>query len=169
MYHVLELEDSLLLRCYFLSNFSIGLGFSSVQFSHSVMSDSLRPHESQQARPPCPSPTPGVHSNSRPSSQWCHPTISSSVVPFSSWPQSFQNHRTIHTQRKDTSSWGIRSPLILATSTPLPPSPPSLACWYHRSLPLHNWELDQCSSEKRGGWPLDVPQKLGSELPHTSS
>ena len=60
----------------------------SVQFSRSVMSDSLRPHESQHARPPCPSPTPGVHSVSRPSSQWCHPSISSSVVPFSSCPQS---------------------------------------------------------------------------------
>ena len=52
------------------------------------MSDSLRPHESQHARPPCPSLTPGVHSDSRPSSQWCHPAISSSVVPFSSCPQS---------------------------------------------------------------------------------
>ena len=59
-----------------------------VQFSCSVMSDSLRPHESQHARPPCPSPTPRVHSNSHPSSQWCHPAISSSVVPFSSCPQS---------------------------------------------------------------------------------
>ena len=57
--------------------------FSSVQFSCSVMSDSLWPHESQHARPPCPSPTPGVHWDSRPSSQWCHPAISSSVVPFS--------------------------------------------------------------------------------------
>ena len=54
----------------------------SVQFSHSVVSDSLRPHELQQARPPCPSPAPGVHSNSCPSSQWCHPAISSSVIPF---------------------------------------------------------------------------------------
>ena len=63
--------------------------FSSVQFSHSVVSDSLQPHESQHTRPPCPSPTPGVHSDSHPSSQWCHPTISSSVVPFSSCPQSF--------------------------------------------------------------------------------
>ena len=59
-----------------------------VQFSRSVVSDSLRPHESQHARPPCPSPTPGVHSDSHPSSRWCHPTISSSVVPFSSCPQS---------------------------------------------------------------------------------
>ena len=62
--------------------------FSSVQFSGSVVSDSLRPHESQHARPPCPSPTPGVHSDSRPSSQWCYPAISSSVVPFSPCPQS---------------------------------------------------------------------------------
>ena len=61
----------------------------SVQFSCSVVSDSLRPHESQHARPPCTSPTPGVHSNSRPSNRWCHPAISPSVVPFSSCPQSF--------------------------------------------------------------------------------
>ena len=60
----------------------------SIQFSCSFVSDSLRPHESQHARPPCPSPTPGVHSNSCPSSQWCHPAISFSVVPFSSCPQS---------------------------------------------------------------------------------
>ena len=67
--------------CYFIL-------FSSVQFSCSVASDSLWPHELQHARPPCPSPTPGVHSNSCPSSWWCHPAISASVVPFSSWPQS---------------------------------------------------------------------------------
>ena len=62
--------------------------WQSDQISHSVVSDSLQPHESQHARPPCPSPTPRVHWNSRPSSQWCHPAISSSVVPFSSCPQS---------------------------------------------------------------------------------
>ena len=61
---------------------------SSVRFSHSVVSDSLRPHESQHTRPPCPSPTSRVHPDSRPSSQWCHPAISSSVIPFSSCPQS---------------------------------------------------------------------------------
>ena len=60
----------------------------SLQFSCSVVSDSLRPHELQHARPPCPSPTPGVHPNSCASSRWCHPAISSSVVPFSSCPQS---------------------------------------------------------------------------------
>ena len=58
------------------------------QISRSVVSDSLRPHESQHARPPCPSPTPGVRWDSRPSSQWCHPDISSSVIPFSFCPQS---------------------------------------------------------------------------------
>ena len=62
--------------------------FSSVQFSHSVVSNSLRPHRLQHARPPCPSPTPRVHSNSRPSSRWCLPAISTSVVPFSYCPQS---------------------------------------------------------------------------------
>ena len=62
---------------------------SSVQFSRSVVSDSLRPRALQHTRPPCPSPTPAVHSNSCPLSWWCHPTISSSVVPFSSRLQSF--------------------------------------------------------------------------------
>ena len=75
--------------------------FSSVQFSHSVVSDSLRPHELQDARPPCPSPTPRVHSESHPSSQWYHPAISSYVVPFFSCPQSlpaevFSNESTLH-------------------------------------------------------------------------
>ena len=63
--------------------------FSSVQFSHSVVSDSFRPHEPQHARPPCTSPTPGVHLNPCPLCQWFHLTISSSVIPFSSCPQSF--------------------------------------------------------------------------------
>ena len=66
--------------------FHLSVQLSSVQSS--VVSDSLQPHESQHARPLCPSPTPGVHSDSRPSSQWCHPAISSSVVPFSSCLQS---------------------------------------------------------------------------------
>ena len=63
--------------------------WGSVQFSHSVVSDSLQPHEPQHVRPPCPSPTPRVYPNSCPLSQWYHPTISSSVVPLSSCPQSF--------------------------------------------------------------------------------
>ena len=71
---------------------------SSVQFIRSVVSDLLRPHESQHARPPCPSPTPRLHSDSHPSSQWCYPAISSSVIPFSSCPQSlpaFSNESTL--------------------------------------------------------------------------
>ena len=75
--------------------------FGSVQFSHSVISDSLWPLESQHARPPCPSLTPGVKSNSCPSSWWCHPALSSSVIPFSFCPQSlpasvFSNESTLH-------------------------------------------------------------------------
>ena len=75
--------------------------YLSVQFSRSVVSDSLQPHELQHARPPRPSPTPRVHSNSGPSSWWCHPAISSPVVPFSSCPQSlpasvFSNESTLH-------------------------------------------------------------------------
>ena len=66
----------------------VGIQIRSDQISCSVVSDSLRPHELQHARPPCPSPTPGVHSDSCPSSQWCHPAISPSVVLFSSCPQS---------------------------------------------------------------------------------
>ena len=71
-----------------VKNINSSVQFSSFQFSCSVMSDSLWPHESQHARPPCPSPTPRVYSNSCPFSRWCHAAISSSVVPFSSCPQS---------------------------------------------------------------------------------
>ena len=78
-------ELRLSLECLFLNGIA---RFCISQFSCSVVSDSLWPHELQHARPPCPSPTPGVHSNSRPSSQWCHPAISSSVIHFSSCPQS---------------------------------------------------------------------------------
>ena len=67
----------------------ISLMYISSVFSRSVVSNSLWPHELQHARPPCPSPIPGLHSNSRPSSRWCHPTISSAVIPFSSCFQSF--------------------------------------------------------------------------------
>ena len=75
---------------HFWNNSIIKKKLNSVQFSHSVVSDSLPPYESQHARPPCPSPTPGVHSSSCPLSRWCHPAISSSGVPFSSCPQSLQ-------------------------------------------------------------------------------
>ena len=74
---------------YFLKMVLFNHRFSSVQFSHAVMSDSLGTHRMQHTSPPCPSPTPGAYSNSCPSSLWCHPTISFSVVPFSSHLQSF--------------------------------------------------------------------------------
>ena len=92
--------------------------FSSVQFSHSVVSDSLRPHESQHARPPCPSPTPGVHSNSCPSSQWCHPAISSSVVPFSSCPQSLPASESF--PMSQLFAWGGQS-IGVSASASVPP------------------------------------------------
>ena len=66
-----------------------GTSRRNVQFSGSVVCDSLWPHELQHTRPPCPSPTPRVYSNSYPLSRWCHPTIASSVIPFCSWLQSF--------------------------------------------------------------------------------
>ena len=92
--------------------------FSSVQFSHSVVFDSLQPHESQHARPPCPSPTPGVHSDSRPSSQWCHPAISSSVVPFSSCPQSVPASESFPVSQ--LFAWGGQSTGVSALASFLP-------------------------------------------------
>ena len=86
--------------------------FSSVQFSRSDVSDSLGPHESQHARPPCPSPTPRVHSNSRPSSRWCHPAISSSVVPFSSCPPKHQFFSAQHSLQFNSCihTWPLEKP-----------------------------------------------------------
>ena len=91
---------------------------SSVQFSRSVMSNSLRPHESQHARPPCPSPTPGVHPDSHPLSQWCHPAISSSVVPFSSCPQSLPASESF--PRSQPFTWGGQSTGVSALASVLP-------------------------------------------------
>ena len=91
---------------------------SAVQFNCSVMSDSLRPHEPQHARPPCPSPTPGVHPNPCPSSQWCHPTILSSVIPFFSCPQSFPASASF--QISQLFAWGGQSIGVLALTSILP-------------------------------------------------
>ena len=92
--------------------------FSSVQFSRSVISDSLRPHESQQARLPCPSQTPRVYSDSCPLSRWCHPTISSSVVPFSSCPQSLPASGSF--PMSQLFSWGGQSTGVSASASVLP-------------------------------------------------
>ena len=91
---------------------------ASVQFSCSVVSDSLRPHELQHARPPCPSPTPGVLSDSHPSSQWCHPAISSSVVPFSSCPQSLPASESF--SMSQLFAWGGQSTGVSASASFLP-------------------------------------------------
>ena len=97
---------------------SISSLIPSVQFSRSVVSDSLRLHELQHARPPCPSPTPGVHSDSRPSSQWCHPAISSSVVPFSSCLQSLPASESFPMSQLFT--WGGQSTGVSALASFLP-------------------------------------------------
>ena len=89
-----------------------------VQFNHSVVSDSLQPHESQHARPPCPSPTPRVYPNSCPSSRWCHPAISSSVVPFSSCPQPLPASGSFPMSQLFT--WGGQTIGVSASASVLP-------------------------------------------------
>ena len=90
----------------------------SVQFSHSVVSDSSRPHGLQHARPSCPSPTPRVYSNSCPLSRWCHPTSSSSVVPFSSHLQSFPTSGSF--PMSQFFAWGGQSIGVSASASVLP-------------------------------------------------
>ena len=91
---------------------------SSVQFSSSVVSDSLWPHEPQHTRPPCPSPTPRVHPNPCPLSRWCHPIISSSVVPFSSCSQSFPSSGSFQMSQLFASSG---QSIGVSASTSVPP------------------------------------------------
>ena len=99
-------------------NRELEIGYcSSVQFTHSVVSNSLWPHESKHARPPCPSPTPGVHPDSHPSSQWCHPAVSSSVVPFSC-PQSLQASESFPMSQLFT--WDGQSTAVSALASFLP-------------------------------------------------
>ena len=110
----------------------LGDSHCSVQFSCSVVSNSLWPHESQHARPPCPSPTPRVHSDSRPSSQWCHPAISSSVNPFSSCPQSLPASESF--PMSQLFAWGSQSTGVSALASFLPKksqgwSPPEWTGW----------------------------------------
>ena len=102
-------------QCWEVFFFQIDL---SVQFSRSLMSDSLRPHELQHARPPCPSPAPRVYSNSCPLSRWCHPTISSSIVPFSSCPQSLPASGSF--PRSQLFAWGDQSIGVSASASVLP-------------------------------------------------
>ena len=147
----------------------------SVQFSRSVVSDSLWPHESQHARPPCPSPTPGVHSDSHPSSQWCHPAISSSVIPFSSCPQSLPASESF--PMRQLFAWGGQSTGVSALASFLPEksqgwSPSEWTGWISlQSLGLsrvfsnttvqkHQFFGAQLSSQSNSHihtWPLEKP------------
>ena len=147
--------------------------FSSVQFSRSVVSDSLQPHESQHARPPWPTPT--VHSDSRPSSQWCHPAISSSVVPFSSCPQSLPASESFPMSQHFT--WGGQSTGVSALASFLPKksqgwSPSEWAGWIslqskglsrvfsNTTVQKHQFFGAQPSSQSNSHihtWPLEKP------------
>ena len=148
--------------------------FSSVQFSSSVVSDSLWPHESQHAQPPCPSPTPGVHSDSRPSSQWCHPAISSSVIPFSSCPQSLPASESF--PMSQLFAWGGQSTRVLASAS-FPSkksqgwSPSEWTGWislqskglsrvFNTTIQKHQFFSAQLSSQSNSHihtWPLEKP------------
>ena len=147
----------------------------SVQFSCSVMSDSLRPHELQQTRPPCPSPTPRVHPNPCPSSWWWHPTISSSVVPFSSCPQSLPRPESF--PMSQLFAWGGQSLGISALASVLPKntqdwSPLEWTCWislqskglsrafFNTTVQKHQFFSAQLSSQSNSHihtWPLEKP------------
>ena len=148
---------------------------SSVQFSSSVVSDSLRPHESQHARPPCPSQTPEVHSDSRPSSQWCHPAISSSVGPFSSCPQSLPVSGSF--SMSQLFAWGGQSTGVSALASFLPKksqgwSPSEWTGWIslqskgfsrvfsNTTVQKHQFfgaQLSSQSNSRNHTWPLEKP------------
>ena len=148
---------------------------SSVQFSRSVVSDSLRPHESQHARPPCPSPTPGAYPNLCPSGQWCHPAISSSVVPFSSCPQSLPASGSF--QMSQLFTWGGQSTGISASASVLPMNTQDWSPWgwtgwislqskglsrvfSNTTVQKHQFFSTQLSSQSNSHihtWPLEKP------------
>ena len=151
------------------------IAVSSVQFSCSVVSDSLQSHESQHARPPCPSPTPRVHSDSRPPSQWCHPAISSSVVPFSSCPLSLSASESFPVSQLFT--WGGQSTGVSASALVLPKksqgwSPSEWTGWIslkskglsrvfsNTTVQNHQFFIAQLSSQSNSHihtWPLEKP------------
>ena len=116
---------------------------SSVQFSRSVVSDSSWPHESQHARPPHPSPTPGVYSNSCPSSRWCHPAISSSVVPFSSCPQSLPASESFPMSQHF--AWGGQSTGVSALASFLPKKSQGWSSERTGWISLQPWDSQESS------------------------
>ena len=107
---------------------------NSVQFSRSVLSDSLQPHVLQHARPPCPSPTPGVYSKSCSSSRWCHPAISSSVIPFSSCPQSLPA----------SGSFLISQPFTCQRMFNLPQDCADFTCWESNAANPSSYDSAVC-------------------------
>ena len=151
------------------------LSICSVQLSHSVVSDSLWPHESQHARPPCPSPTPGAHSDSRPSSRWCHPASSSSVIPFSSCPQSLPTSESLSMSQLFT--WGGQGTGVSPLASVLPKntqdwSPSEWTGWIslqskglsrvfsNTTVQKHQFFSAQLSSQSNSHihtWPLEKP------------
>ena len=163
----------------------------SVQFSSLVVSDSLRPHESQHTRPPCPSPTPRVHSDSCPSSQWCHPAISSSVVPLSSCPKSLPASESF--PMSQLFAWGGQSTGVSALASFLPKnsqgwSPSEWAGWIslqskglsrvlsNTTVQKHQFFHAQPSSQSNShihAWPQEKPliireMQINNEVPsHT--
>ena len=159
----------------FTSPYHSSHSFSSVQFSCSVESDSLRLHGAQPTRPPCPSPTPGVHSNSCPLSRWCHPAISSSVIPFSSCPQSLPASESLPIGQ--LFAWGGQSTGVSASAS-FPPkksqglSPSQWTGWIslqskglsrvfsNTTDQKHQFFGAQLSSQSNSHihtWPLDKP------------
>ena len=135
------------------------------QFSCSVVSDSLRPHESQHTRPPCPSPTPRVYSHSCPSSLWCHPAISSSVVPFSSCPQSLPASGSF--QMSQLFTWGGQSIEVSASASVLPVntqdwSPLGWTGWNSRVF-------SKTTVQKHQFFSADVSSQSNSQHPHMTT
>ena len=147
----------------------------SVQFSHSVVSNSLRPHELQHTMPPCPPPTPGVFPDSHPSSRWCHPAISSCVVPFSSCPQSLLASESFPMSQLFT--WGGQSTGVSASALVLPmntqdwcplgwtgwislPSKGLLRVFSNTTVQKHQFFSTQLSSQSNSHihpWPQEKP------------
>ena len=119
--HTYHLNESILYHRLQITYFTMSPFLNTVQFNCSVLSDSLRPHESQHARPPCPSPSHRVHSGSRPSSQWCHPAISSSVVPFFPCCQSLPASESF--PMSQLSTWGGQSTGVSALASFLQRNP----------------------------------------------
>ena len=145
----------------------IKLQFSSVQFSHSVLSNSLWRHEPQHSRPPCPSPTPGVHSNPRPLSRWCYPAISSSIVPLSSCPQSLQASGSFPMSQIFT--WGGQSIGVSASASVLPKNTQdwSPLGWTGCSVVSNSLQLYQLQ-HARLPYPLPIPRAFQTHVHRVS-